>query len=366
MMKNNVNLKYFKLQLKKNIAFSLFNLIAFSLVYIVPVILMGIKKANYEETINYYRASTEYGYAVFLLAMYAVIIPMKSFAFLTKKKTIDTYYSLPIERNKIAVINVLSDIISTIVPFTIVFFAGSIITLLFYPDVQYFNYFIVYLILIFAFILYTFFNSFFFTRANRILDCIITMVFANFVVFLFFNSFELVFKFNNEIRTFANSLLPFNSFSTYGNYFSDVITAPYDYLDYVKARANNPLVNNQILSYNDWYNSTVGKFNIIPLIMLFIFSSITTVLFFVLSKKDKPESAEDIANSKFGLQVLSPIMFTGLTLAIYNASLIYRLLLFIVIAIGYLGTCVIELRSFWIPLYKILMLVGMLLLLIVI
>ena len=131
-MKNNVVKKYFLLSIKKEIPFVIFNLVVFSLLYILPLAFTG--GVNYKPSINsyrrYYNLSTNYGYLIAALAVYAVIVPVKAFNFLTKKKYIDSYYSLPIERKDITKVQILVNIICVLVPFTLVFFTGSLITLM--------------------------------------------------------------------------------------------------------------------------------------------------------------------------------------------------------------------------------------------
>ena len=102
-MKNNK--KYFLLLLKKGIPFTIFNFVIFSLLYILP--LAFTTNFRIEENVignygRYYNLSTNFGFLVAALAMYAFIIPIKSFSFLTNKKHIDTHYSVPIERKNIA------------------------------------------------------------------------------------------------------------------------------------------------------------------------------------------------------------------------------------------------------------------------
>ena len=118
-MKNNK--KYFLLLLKKGIPFTIFNFVVFSLLYILP--LAFTTNFRFEENVignykSYYNLSTNFGYLVAAFAIYAFIIPIKSFSFLTNKKHIDTHDSIPIERQTIAFTNVISDILCVIIPFT--------------------------------------------------------------------------------------------------------------------------------------------------------------------------------------------------------------------------------------------------------
>ena len=231
-MKNKVNKKYFLLSLKREIPFMIFNLVVFSLSYLLPLGFNG-GFSTIEEVSSYryrYNLSTYYGFLLFVFAVYAVIVPIKTFIFLTKKKYIDSYYSLPIERKSVTLINIIVNIICVLAPFTVVFFTGSLMTLLFFNEILYGYYIVLYFILVISFILYFMYNSFFFTRANKLIDGVVTMIFANFVFLLLVAT--IIFIADISHSTDINLLnidvselhfvsLPFMPFIRYGNYFND-------------------------------------------------------------------------------------------------------------------------------------------------
>ena len=117
-MKNNINSKFFLYSIKKNLYFILVNLIVFIVTFIIPILMMY---SDYKRPTKYINFDSKVVIIAYALMVYTFIIPIKSFAYLSKKRTIDAYYSLPIERNKVGHINLLSDIISVIAPFTISF-----------------------------------------------------------------------------------------------------------------------------------------------------------------------------------------------------------------------------------------------------
>lgn len=370
-MKNKVNKKYFLLSLKREIPFMIFNVVVFSLSYLLPLGFNG-GFSTIQEVSSYryrYNLSTYYGFLLFVFAVYAVIVPIKTFIFLTKKKYIDSYYSLPIERKSVTLINIIVNIICVLAPFTVVFFTGSLMTLLFFNEILYGYYIVLYFILVISFILYFMYNSFFFTRANKLIDGVVTMIFANFVFLLLVAT--IIFIADISHSTDINLLnidvselhfvsLPFMPFIRYGNYFNNLIVARYDYYDYVRIREQNPSVSLEILNYDEWFDEYIGDFNPIYLIFLAVIGVVAIVLLFVLFNKRKPEQAEEIPTSNFGLKVLNPLCFSLLTIMIsVESSIIETWLLFGIIVIGYLGTTLLELRTFKFPLYKILMLAGM-------
>ncbi len=370
-MKNNK--KYFLLLLKKGIPFTIFNFVVFSLLYILP--LAFTTNFRFEENVmgnynRYYNLSTNFGFLVAALAIYAFIIPIKTFGFLTNKKYIDTHYSVPIERKTVAFTKIISDILCVIIPFTLVYFIGSLITLLFYNEVLYIYYIIFYLILIVSFILYFMYNAFFFTRANKIIDGVVTVIFANFVFILLMASivegfdiktYKVIELLNIKGRELNYLSLPFMPFIKYGNYFNEMIISKYDYHDYLFSFSHyNDAFGEKILSYSEWMIENRTAFNPIYLIFLAIISVIAIILFIILFNKRKPEEAEEIGTSYFGLKTLSPICFSLLTILFsIESDLFTSWVTFIIVIIPYLGTTLLELRTLKFPLYKILILAGM-------
>ena len=364
-MKNKITFKYFKTLLKQQIPTLIFNTVIFSLTYTIPLLLQLIDKiGTYEEkpTINantyFYHLSTQTGFIIFALAMYALAVPIYSLTYLTKKKQIDTYYSLPISRTKIAILHILCGAIYVLIPFTVVFITGSLITLCAYPEVQYGYYLLEYLLLVVMFVLYLMFNTFFYTRANRISDGIFTMIFANFVLVLIEWSNNTLFDYYFFDGDLILSLIPFWGFIEYGNFFDKLIVAKYDYKDYVTSEMRYGGLW-KIMPFEEWYGR-IGDTSYLYFIVLLILGVLAIVLFIILHKKRKPELAEENSHSKFGLEILTPIIYTCLTILLCsNGDVIARLVIFSGIALFYLATTVLELRSFKIPLYKILILIGM-------
>ena len=242
-------------------------------------------------------------------------------------------------------------------------------TLLFFNEILYGYYIVLYFILVISFILYFMYNSFFFTRANKLIDGVVTMIFANFLFLLIVASIVFIFdiKSTTDIKLLAIDVselhyvsLPFMPFIRYGNYFNELIVARYDYYDYVRIRELNPNFYSEILNYDNWFNEYHDEFNPIYLIFLAIIGVAAIILLFVLFNKTKPEQAEEIPTSNFGLKILNPLCFSLLTIMIsVESSIIETWLLFGIIVIGYLGTTLLELRTFKFPLYKMLMLLGM-------
>lgn len=359
-MKNNINSKFFLYSLKKNLYFILFNLIVFIVTFIVPILMMY---SDYKSPTKYINFDSKVVIVAYALMVYTFIVPIKSFAYLSKKRTIDAYYSLPIERNKVGHVNLLSDVISVIAPFTVVYFSGSLITLILYNDVIYIYYLILYVLLVIFFVLCTIINSFFYTRCHRILDSLANMFMANYVFAIIVDSIANLlyqFKFSSYLSFYGDTILS-SVFTKLSSYFNNLISIKYNYQDYLLHGYLYPNAN----SFEEYFDSFIS-FNSFPVIILVvILASLCLLLYKILSKKDKPENAEERSESWFGLKIMTPIVFTGLILNIVTRNFSNNLTFFIIIGLGYFVLTLLEFRTFKIPLYRVLMLAGMFMLMII-
>ena len=133
-----------------------------------------------------------------------------------------------------------------------------------------------------------------------------------------------------------------------------LISIKYNYQDYLLHGYLYPKVN----SFEEYFDSFIS-FNSFPVIILVvILASLCLLLYKFLSKKDKPENAEEKSESWFGLKIMTPIVFTGLILNIVTKNFSNNLTFFIIIGLGYFALTLLEFRTFKIPLYRALMLAG--------
>lgn len=355
-MKNNINLKFFVYSLKKNFYFILFNLIVFILTFIIPILMMYGEYSK--QTDGYINFNTKLNIISYALMVYTFIIPVKSYEYLSKKRTIDAYYSLPIERKNVGFINLLSDVISVLIPFTVVYFTGSFITFILYKNVIYFYYLILYILLVTFFIICIVINTFFFTRCHRCLDGVVNMLMSNYVFAVILSGINKVldlFKITYD-KYLASDIITSSVFLKTSRFFNNLISLKYMYLDYLVSQSK---LKYEVKTYEQFAN-LYNKFQYFPtLILVVILSCVCIVLFKKLSKKYKPENAEERSKSWFSLKLMTPVIFTGLAITLVSRNFSTTLTFYIIIVLLYVALTVLEFQTFKIPLYRVLMLVGM-------
>lgn len=333
-MKNNQVMKYFKLSLKRNIMPSLIYLVIYSLIYLVTLL---TKRGG----TNLF--STEVGLIVCALAVTAYIDPFVSATYFMNKKSIDNLYSLPIKRNMIMTVKLLSGIIRVLVPFTIVYYLGMFILLSKFPNINAYYYLPLYITLVISFVCVYVFNYFFLTRANKISDGVVFVLFANLAVFILITLIaEILLKLDfenikySDVMYYGKCFLPFYSFIECGNTYNEFIISNYKLgIAAYKIPALDPL----------------------PLILTINYGIIGSLLLYLLSKFKKPEDAEELSNSYFGYSVMIPY-YTTCGVLLFSIGISDFFTTIIVFSIGYIILSIIQYRSFKIPPYRWLMLAG--------
>lgn len=274
-MTNNF-IKYYRLNIKRSFKTMMVLLIILTIIYILPI--MRLKENYYNHSmIN----STRIGYLITTLGIMAYVSPVKQASYLMNKKSLDNCYGLPISRRNIMLVKILTGVTETIIPFTIVYLLGAILLKTQYNYLKIGYMVPLYFILIIIFLSLYIYNFFFVSRANKIFDGVVFMLFATFAlygvlsIFLFSNSI-LISNISDTVK-----FLPFYSLIYYGSYFSDLIL-PHS------------------------IDVTVNM-NFSWIIINLIMGSIAAVLLWILIKKDQPERAEEISNSYFGYKVMNPL-----------------------------------------------------------
>lgn len=278
--------------------------------------------------------TTNIGLMITALCLIAYISPVKQAYYLMSKKSLDNCYSLPISRRNIMIIKVLTGIIETLVPFTLIYIIETILLELKFPYLHIGYTIPLYFILIVSFISLYIFNFFFISRANKIFDGIVFMIFANFSIFILL--FVVIGKFYpiGRVRNLMEISIPFWSFGRYGNYFNNLILTKY-----------NPITGTILPKYNN-----VDEFNPNCLICLVILALLSAVGLWFLFKKDRPERSEEISDSYFGYRVMIPFYTFSYMLCTFT-----RYLNFLSVTVGvgiiiYLILTIIYKRSFKISL----------------
>lgn len=300
---------YFKYLLKTALKPSIFIFIVGMLVYPLVVTLSDIGEEY---------TSSQIGLSVAFIAVLAYIVPIARTSYLKKKTKIDYYYSLPIKRRTLANLNLLVGALEIIIPFTLTYFLGMLITYIKYSGYYYGYYFLLYFSLIGLTIPLYIFNTFIASRANSVVDSVFFVLFYTFILWPISVILADVFAIN--IAYYDTQLITFVPYIDLGNYFNRLI----EFGDPVEYELRLPY----------W---------------LIIVEALTYIPLFILTKKDKSERSEQISNSFFGYRVMLPLyIITLISLIVFENGLIDSIICLFVIAAGLVGY-VIYYRKFKLP-----------------
>ena len=272
---NNISLKYFVTALKNALKPMLFIFIVGLLTY--PLV---VTVTTFDEY-----SSNQIGLSVAFIAILCFVVPVVKTAYLKKKKTIDYYYSLPIKRTTLMNINLIVGLIEILIPFTVTFFLGMIITMVKTDMFTYKYYIPLFFSLIGLSIPLYILNFFLATRANSVVDSVLIIALYTCGVWLLFGFFESVTDL--EIGIPLEQLITFVPFINVGNYYSALIDSSLE---------NGGLITREL--YPHYYLAICEALTYIPL--------------FILTKKDKSERAEQISSSYLGYRSLIPFYLFAL------------------------------------------------------
>ncbi len=230
-------------------------------------------------------------YLSVILMIISIIVPIYEFAFKMRKNGCDLHYSLPIKRNKLFIFKYLFGLSEVLLIFIVNFFIVSTCAVIKLSGVEFtfvsFNPGYIYLYLPFAVILGTLLYSwttFFYTRANRILDGIICVL-------------------------ISNSLFLIVMFGLYA-YISNWHGYDYNLLVFLGGYHYSPIAS--MINIGIFFDR-LGSTNVYDLnniyadIILWSVSIITIPLFIILSYKQRAEVSEDISDSVFLYKTMLPI-----------------------------------------------------------
>ena len=200
--------KYFIHVLKKNLIPLAVLTLFCMLLYVVPLSVhdyRGWNAGTSSFTFHYCEA------IIIALALLAVFIPMYMFAFMMNKRNADMYFSLPITRRKIVLVHFLIGLIMMYAAYTVAYWLGFLVALGRIRHLYLIYYLYLYLAtLIPAFICYSI-TAFVFTRANTVVDGVISVLLALAMPFFVALAFDALFRsFGNY--SWVNSLEQINPF----------------------------------------------------------------------------------------------------------------------------------------------------------
>ena len=324
--------KFLKYEFKKN----LWALLIISLCCALPYLLLtATSKMTWESTS--WVDGTKYTYVnspgtwlvyVELLAL-CFGVPVATYRFKMKKRSVDCYYSLPIKKEKLYFIKTLVGLCLVLVPFTISFWGGFLMLLIrpgnpfkmgwFVP--QYLG------LLFFAICLYGF-NAFTFTRANTVGDGIVFMVAYTFVALVVSATGLMVINLINHVWDW--------------NVFEYLITPMGSIIFNIKMEA--------------LIKGDLAKWNVCMFLIPAIFGAIGYFFLFFSLRYDKGENAEQVSDSWFGYRMLIPVYaacFTGY-LGAFGELILFGFLFVSIVVSTFVATMVYR-RKFLFPAKNLIM-----------
>lgn len=292
--------KYFCSLLKKNlIPLACLTLICFA-VYVVPVMVKDYSWWHYWD--YRYESDLYLGFILTALVIMSVLIPIYLLSYKMNKRSVDMYYSLPISKTKILAAHFLVGLVLLYAPYSVAYLWGFVTVVIktqqLYQQPFLINYLYLYLSsLLPAFILYSV-TAFIYTRANTIIDGVICVVGALFLLSMAVSMLDEigwvdVLKSTSYRNWFdAEDFYPFASLIQAANAFGESIAQgiPHD--------------------YDQWFANPSRLHEYISMIVSDILWALigiaSTIGLFLTEKNAKAENCGQISESIFCFKVLIP------------------------------------------------------------
>ena len=289
----NLTLFYIKKRLPQFLIVLSLTLIA-CLIYISTTDFVG-EYMNYE-TYQRYKGIRDTGLTTLTIIMLilATAIPIYEFSFKMRKNGCDLFYSLPIKRNKLYLFKYLfglCEVLSIFIIDYIIIIAKAIPDLSVVPEFHVGYMFGYFGIIILIGILYYSWVSFFYTRANTILDGIITLVLSGLVLM------SVVFG----ILVFGMHFKWFNNISG-------------DNIRWLEGYYYSPFISLfTVTGYFDMGAKGDARYiTVIPDYITWAIAIASIPLFILLTGKERAEESEDITDSYFSYKVFIPTFIVSL------------------------------------------------------
>ena len=312
--------KYFTYLLKKNlIPLACFTLL-FLLAYVVPIATNSYSYWNTNQDYEYYHATYIYdGNLLAVLGLLSVFIPIYLLSYKMNKRSVDMHYSLPLSKTKILVANYLTGLVLLYASYTVTYLIGFVAIALKVRRLHLIYYLYLYLASIIpAFILYTF-TAFIFTRANTVIDGIISVVGAMCVLALAVAAFnEVIYTSSWYTRGIKGyDFFAFAPLIHVGNFFDNAIKYGSGdiWFNTYTIYPDDPVYSNHL--YQRELAASVCQ--LVGDVLWFMIAIAATVGLFSSEKNSKAENCGQVSESAFCYKTQLPIyaaLFTIMFLAI--------------------------------------------------
>jgi len=300
--------KYFLYELKRN-RLPLIVLTAFcTIIYLLIVIPSDFEPWLMSYTTGeYFIPSSHIHVPLIGLIILCTLVPILMFAFKTDSKQVDCLYSVPILRQKLYLTKSLIGLILVLVPFTVSFWLGFLVTAIKPNNFVLSGFVTAYFAAVPLAVLLFGINAFIFSRANRVIDGL-------FFIALYIGVVPLIMAFIQALNMdFRDNL---------------VGGSPWDFFLYFSYSPLFYLTFRQVAVVQRAINFTDHRFAPV----MFVFAAVSGIAAWIAlimsAKLQKSENAERVSDSKFGYFFLIPfylasaIAISGL---IRNAGVIITL-----------------------------------------
>ena len=224
------------------------------------------------------------------------IVPILTYSFKMNKRSVDAYYSLPIKKEKLYFVKTLVGLFLTLTPFTVAYWSGFFVLLCREGNPYSMGWYVpaYFGLLILGFFLYGF-NSFLFTRANKVGDGVVFMLSYAFMGAMAISYIDFNFIKSSLPYWVEETFLSFGGISLFTSEMARLIKNFY----------TGGNVNLSIWSFA--YPVLTG--------------AIGYFLMFYLLRFEKAEDAEQVSDSWFGYRVIIPYYAAFLLGASYDLPL---------------------------------------------
>lgn len=326
-MKSNNFLNFFKLSLKRSIKPFVIILAMQLIFYIGPILILQRP------------STTQVGLIIAALVILCYIVPVVQNSYLMNKKSVDTYYAMPISRRALMNTKLLTGLIVTIVSYTIVYYLGVMIMAIKFPEMLLINYIPLYFITVILGISIYVFNFFIASRANTMADAAFFIILYTFGLWLVILTImtpleELNLKWLESFE--YESYILFAPFIEVGNYFNDLIISPLKSSLFMSPSPSIPAA-----------------------VVTVVLGCLGLVGLELLAPKKQAEQAEEISNDIFGYKVLTPMYFLCMIIVFLNPMFSSASIFYVGISIiTYLVLNIIRYRKFKLPVKSYIILGG--------
>ena len=276
---------------------------------------------------------TSFYLALFVLGILSAVLPIFTFKFSHTKKHVDTYFSIPINRNHLFKSHFIAPILGACIPILINYLIGGLILVIFKGNViVYFELFALLLLVFAMFVVNYCVNTFFVLNSNNVLDSSIIVGTIAILPLIFIGA----------IDAFISSQIVYTGMFDAGSIIDRCFRLLSPYLGFTEIAHGI-----DVLTYYSDLNVNFGYINWMYVVYYFVIGFVFYFLSKKVFKKKKGENAEQLTNAfvTYPLMINVGIISLVLMFNIIQMDLIGAILMIIVLFVIYVIAQAIANRS---------------------